>query len=100
MIDAEILRDQFFIFLKLAGFAREDTASRVENDGGIGDVERKLEILLDENDRLPLLFQAADGAADLGHDEGGEALGGLVQQEHARISHQRTADREHLLLTA
>src|SRR5215471_13882749 len=56
VVDAEILRDQFFIVLKVADFPCEDAASGVEDDGGIGNIDRKLEILFDQNDRLLLFF--------------------------------------------
>jgi len=66
----------------------------------VGEAEGELHVLLDQHDRLPLGLQARDGAADLGDDERREALGRLVHQEHARISHQPAPDGEHLLLAA
>src|SRR6185437_7805080 len=51
MIDAEILRDQGFVLLKLAGSARKNAAPGIEDDRGIGDLQRKLEILLDHRPR-------------------------------------------------
>ena len=37
---------------------------------------------------------------DVGNDLRGEALRRLVHQQHARVGHQRAADRQHLLLAA
>ena len=56
MIDAEILRNQFLIFLQFAGFTSEDAAAGVEDDRGVSDIEREFEILLNEHDGLPFLL--------------------------------------------
>ena len=45
-------------------------------------------------------LQRVDGGPDLLADDGGEALGRLVEDEEARVGHQRAADGEHLLLAA
>ena len=48
----------------------------------------------------PLFLELADGGHHLGDDLRREAFRRLVHQQHARIGHQRAADREHLLLAA
>ena len=48
----------------------------------------------------PSSLQARNGAADLTHDLRRQSFGRLVQQQHARIGHQRPAYRQHLLLTS
>ena len=78
----------------------EDDPAGVQDNDVIGELERELDVLLDEHDRLALALQPRDRAADLGDDERREAFGGLVHQQHARVAHQRAADREHLLLAA
>ncbi len=42
----------------------------------------------------------ADHAPDLGHDQRREPFGGLVEDQQARVGHQRAADGKHLLLAA
>src|SRR5262249_53551974 len=91
------LRDQLIVALELASIAGEDTASGIEDDRFISDVERELEILFDQKSGLLLLLQALNGTADFGHNQRREALRRFVEQEYARISHQRASDREHLL---
>ena len=41
-----------------------------------------------------------DGAPDLFAQERREAFGGLVEEQQARVGHQRSADGQHLLLAA
>ena len=48
----------------------------------------------------PSAFSAADGGADLLHDDGGQPLGGLVQQEQAGSGAEDPSDGQHLLLAA
>src|SRR5437588_4519336 len=64
----------------------------------VGDRLREAEILLDQQDGEALALQASDGAADLLHDHRREALGRLVEQQHARPGAQDAPDGEHLLL--
>ena len=97
MIDAEILRDQLFIVQNFVGLAGEHATSGVENNRQVGDIQRKLAILLDQNDRLALVFQTPDGSADLSDDQRRQAFRWFVEQKHPRISHQGSSDRQHLL---
>ena len=97
---AKILRDQLVIVQDLAGVACEHTASGIEDDCLIRNLERQLAVLLDQNDRLSLLLQPLDGAAELGDDQGGQTLRRFVEQQHPGVAHQRATDREHLLLAA
>ena len=62
----------------------------------IGDFERQLKILLDENDGLPFVLQALNGAADLRHDQRGKAFRRFVEQKHPGIAHQCAPYSEHL----
>src|SRR4051794_28712289 len=67
----------------------------------VAELERKVEILLDQHGRdLAEVAQICDGATDVLDDRGLDALGGLVEQQRARPHHQRTADGELLLLAA
>jgi hypothetical protein len=69
-------------------------SAAVGNGGG------EAEILLDQQHREAALLDRADGAADLLHNHGREALGGFVEQQQARAGAQDTGDRQHLLLAA
>jgi len=53
-------------------------AAGIKDHHLVGQLERELHVLLDEQDRLAFRLQARDGAADLGDDDRREALGGLV----------------------
>ncbi len=66
--NTEILRNQLFIIQNIPGIAGEHTAPGIENHRAIGNVERKPEILFDENDGLSFLLQASDGTRDLSDD--------------------------------
>ena len=49
----------------------------------------------------PLLAQhAAQRGQQLVDDDGRESFDRLVEQQHARVEHQRAAQRQHLLLAA
>ena len=48
----------------------------------------------------PSLLQRGEATPDLGAHQRRQALGRLVEDQQARIGHERAADREHLLLAA
>src|SRR6185503_5240184 len=66
----------------------------------VRDRRGEAEILLHQQDRETLGLELRDGAADLLHDHGREALGGFVEQQHFRTGAQDAPDGEHLLLAA
>src|SRR5438093_647311 len=57
-------------------------------------------VLVDDQDRLASHLEPVHAAPDLGTNERRESFGRLVENEQARVGHQRAADREHLLLAA
>jgi len=57
-------------------------------------------VLVDDYRGQTLLAQAADHAPDFLAHQGREPLGGLVENQHVGIGHQRPADGQHLLLAA
>jgi hypothetical protein len=65
-----------------------------------GDRQRHVGVLLDEQDRGALLVDLDDHVPDLLHDQRREAERGLVEQQVARLGHQRAPEGEHLLLAA
>src|SRR5262249_50998377 len=97
---AEVLGDDGVVELDLGRGAAEHHAPGIDDDDVVGKIERELDVLLDQHDRLALGLDLRDGAADLGDELRREPLRGLVQEEHTRIAHQGAADGEHLLLAA
>ena len=58
-------------------------------------------MLLDDDRRQAFLADdALEHAQQLHHDQRRQSLERLIQQQQARIEHQRAADGEHLLLAA
>src|SRR2546427_8202998 len=98
--DSEMLRDQSLVVSHLAGAPAERDAPGIEDHDLVGEVEGELDVLLDQKNRLAFLLQAQEGAADLRDDQRCKSFGRLIHQQHARVSHQRAADREHLLLAS
>src|SRR5258706_7611982 len=95
---SEMLCNQCLIVAYLVNRSGEDDAAGVQQHHVVGKIEGKLDVLLDEKDRLSLLLQARNDATDLSDDQGCKPLGRLVHQQHARIAHQCAADGKHLLL--
>ena len=89
-------------FLALQQFApaalQRDLA--VDHDiAAMRELERVVGILLDQKHRqLVALIERANGGENLLHQERRETERGLVEENKARTAHQRTADRQHLLL--
>src|SRR5438445_1240222 len=81
-----------------AAAARDDLAA-LHHEVLVGERAREVVVLLDEQDRhLAALGEDADRALDVLDDRGLDALGGLVQDEQARLHRERAPDRELLLL--
>src|SRR5438034_754034 len=73
---------------------RHDDAARLEEVGVIGEVERRRDVLLDEQDAHALLaVDGAHDAEDLAGDERRESERGLVEEEQARPQHERARAR-------
>src|SRR5713226_6427356 len=96
----EMLGDHGVVDLDLVRRAGEHHPPGVDDHHVVGEVERELDVLLDQHDRLPFGLELGDGATDLGDELRRQPLRGLVHQQHARIAHERAADRELLLLAA
>ena len=65
-----------------------------------GDVQRERRALVGEQDRRAGVRDAPQRLADLGDHDRRQPQRRLVEQQQPRLSHQRAADREHLLLAA
>src|ERR1700738_5130090 len=78
-----------------------DDGTAVHDGKIVAELAREVEILLDQHDRdLAEVAQIGDGPADVLDDRRLDALGRLVEQEHARPHDERAADGELLLLAA
>src|SRR5215471_9475221 len=63
----------------------------------VGKTQQGLEVLVDNQDRLALLFKSLEALPDLRPDFRRETFRCLVKDQEFRIGHQRTSDRQHLL---
>ena len=57
-------------------------------------------VLLDDDGGHAEILDLREGPLDLLHDDRGEALVGLVEEQQLHVARERAADREHLLLAA
>ena len=82
------------------GEAAEADRALLEDIDPVGEGERELHVLLGEQDGQTLALEPRDLLAEVVHDEGGEPLRRLVEQQQLGVAHQRAGDGEHLLLAA
>src|SRR5881409_1342891 len=85
---------------KLGRRAAPDDLAFLDDVVPVRDPRERRHVLVDDQDRLAPRLEPVHAAPDLGADEWCQAFGGLVENEQARIGHQRASDREHLLLAA
>ena len=86
--------------LQRGGRAFGDDAALLQHVGPVREVECHGHILLHQQHGDAARVDVADDAEHFPHDRRREAEGRLVEQQQPRLRHQRTADREHLLLAA
>src|SRR2546428_2945445 len=77
-----------------------DHASGLKDVRMVGDVERHVRVLLDEEHGSPGGADLADHAEDLLHQHRCETKGRLVEHQESWPGPEGTSDRQHLLLTA
>src|SRR6185295_8816498 len=86
---------------QLGGRTRQDRAPRLEHHAAVGELERELDVLLDEKDADALLVaDPAHQNADLLHHPWREPEERLVDHQELRLRHQAARDGHHLLLAA
>src|SRR5438093_7129378 len=86
---------------KLGRRPRHDDAARLEEVGVIGEVERRRDVLLDEQDAHALLaVDGAHDAEDIAGDERRESERWLVEEEQAPPQQESAPDRKQLLLSS
>src|SRR5947207_10172017 len=67
----------------------------------MGELEGMIGVLLDNQDGEAVLpVQRPDGVKNLARDQGRKSERRLIEEQQARATHQRAADRKHLLLAA
>ena len=79
---------------------RERDRPRLHHVTAVGDVERHERVLLDEEDRRPLLVDLDDDLEDPLDEDRRQAHRRLVEEQELRLRHQRASDRAHLLLAS
>ena len=77
-----------------------DHAAVLQNVGAVGDFQRLVGVLLDQEHRHTVLAQLFDDVEDLLDDDRRQTQRWLVEQQQLGLAHQRAADGEHLLFTA
>src|SRR5689334_7094295 len=70
----------------------------LQDDVLIGNLRQLLHVLVDDEDGLAICAQLPETPPDLLPYQRGESFGCLVQHQQLGISHECTADCEHLLL--
>ena len=66
----------------------------------VAEGESETEVLLDEQDRQIRPLDVVERVTDHAEDDWGESLRRLIHQKQTGVGHERSADRQHLLLSA
>src|SRR5579862_61482 len=98
---AEIAAADGVVGAELVARAGERNPSGLEDVARLGDLEREMRVLLDDEDGQPLLLvQLPHDPEDLGDEDRRKTERGLVEQEEPRTVEERAGEGEHLLLAA
>lgn len=76
----KVLGDEIVIGHNFLGRAEESAATGIEYDDLIGNIERQMPVLFDQDDRLTFVLEAADGSSDLRDYQRSKAFRRFVQQ--------------------
>src|SRR5690606_32505470 len=76
-----------------------DPPALADHCEAVGDVQRQVDVLLGDEDRLAVFFQGDQRVPHDVADGGRQPFGRLVHQHHERVGHQRPPDSQHLLLS-
>ena len=71
----------------------------LEHDRAVGQRERKIEMVVDDQDRH-MMAQPVERLEQFLDDRRRQPLERLVEQQYAGVARQRTRDRDHLLLAS
>ena len=83
----------------VAGAAQHHGAG-FDDIGAVGHRQRRVGVLLDQQNRRALALQLGDRLIDLAHQHRRQPHARLIEQQQARMGHQGAGQSEHLLLTA
>src|SRR5687767_12716985 len=98
--DAEVCRRYLTVGAQPLGRALEHHRAVVDDIDAVGELQRHLGVLLDQQHADALALELADGAHHGVHDQRREPLRRLVEQQQVRAGQQGARDRQHLLLAA
>lgn len=90
--NAQIRSQHRLIALKLGRGAAEADFALVHDVVSVGDGERGVQVLLDQQDRQAFLLETPEHIDDLAHNHRRQSLRGLVEQQEFRIEHQSARD--------
>src|SRR3990172_3875641 len=97
---AQVGVPDFRVLEQRRGGIGENNFTAFHDVAAMTDPERKLGILLHQQQRHAFLGNTLDGVKNLLYQHGREPHARLVEQQQARTAHERPADRQHLLFTA
>ena len=98
--DAEVLIEHLRLVPQRGRRALEHEAPGRQHVDLVGDGERELQVLLDQQDGVAAFAQPPHDLLDLQHQSRRQAFRRLVHQDELGVGHQRPSDRQHLLLAA
>lgn len=99
-LNVQIAVDDCSVGRQLGGCARPDDLAADQHDVAVGEGEHGVDVFVDQQDGLAVLFECRQTFPYFGTNKGREALGGFVKDQQMWVGHQRTPDGEHLLFSA
>ena len=88
------------LLAQLVGPALHADPPDLQQVRAVDQLEHLTHVLLDDQDRVALLADAADQVEEPEHHDGGQAHRGLVEEDQPGPRHEGPADGQHLLLAA
>src|SRR5258708_6247493 len=99
-IDAEISAERTGIAGDVARTRLVDHFSGLEDVDAIGDGERGIQVLLDQENGKSVFREVGDDVLEMLHHDGRQAFRRLIHENELRINYERASNREHLPLAA
>src|ERR1700746_3980019 len=87
VLKSQIARRHAFVALDVAGRTLQDELAELHHVGAVGDFQRGLRVLVDQEQRDAGTAQLADGAEDVGDDDRRKPQARLVQHQKLRRAH-------------
>lgn len=97
-LHAQVPRAELGIGLQLPAGAAPDDPALFDDVMPVGNLRQGIDVLVDDEYRLPFLLQFADALPDFFAYEGRQPFGGFVKNEQAGIGQQGARNGQHLLL--